>query len=104
MNSPKLLQALPFFADQLPRFRPLVRRSLKTLLRCAAAAAPKSNAGSGKTAVEYTHGCGLSFLRKLADADVPPDLEQYEDTTGPARLRKIVPATITLTVKAIQPI
>jgi hypothetical protein len=36
-------------------------------------------------------GCGLSFLRKLADADGPPDLEQYEDASG-QRDAKMVPA------------
>jgi hypothetical protein len=25
---------------------------------------------------------GLSFLRKLADADAPPDLEQHKDTSA----------------------
>jgi hypothetical protein len=33
-------------------------------------------------AQSYAERNGLSFLRKLADADAPPDLKQYEDASG----------------------
>jgi hypothetical protein len=31
---------------------------------------------------DFPYRCGLTFLRKLAYAAAPPDLEQYEDASG----------------------